>query len=102
MANSAKVEELARQARFVFNGTVKKLKAATLPEIKKADRERTVVVRVDQILQAPPIFTNRTGQDVTVQLKNTSTSAAPAAGTVRVGEATVMALFAGTILTLTC
>ena len=69
MANSAKVEELARQARFVFNGTVKKLKAATLPEIKKADRERTVVVRVDQILQAPPIFTNRTGQDVTVQLK---------------------------------
>ena len=69
MANSAKAEELARQARFVFNGTVKKLKAATLPDIKKADKERTVVVRVDQILQAPPIFSNRTGQDVTVQLK---------------------------------
>ena len=69
MANSAKAEELARQARFVFNGTVKKLKAATLPEIKKAEKERTVVVRVDQIFQAPPIFSSRTGQDITVQLK---------------------------------
>jgi hypothetical protein len=69
MANSSKAEEWAQQARFVFNGTVKKLKAATLPEIKKADRERTVVVRVDEILSAPPIFSTRTGQDITVQLK---------------------------------
>ncbi len=69
MANSSKAEELAQQARFVFNGTVKKLRAATLPEIKKADRERTIVVRVDQILHAPPIFSNRVGQDVTLQLK---------------------------------
>lgn len=67
--NSSRAEELAGQARFVFNGTVKKLKAATLPEIKKKDRERTIIVRVDQILHAPPIFTNRVGQDVTVQLK---------------------------------
>ena len=67
--NSSKAEELAREARFVFTGTVKKLKAATLPEIKKADQERTVIVRVDHILQAPPIFSNRTGQDITMQLK---------------------------------
>lgn len=68
-ASNAKAEKLAREARFVFTGTVKKLKAATLPEIKKADKERTVIVRVDQILHAPPIFSNRTGQDITMQLK---------------------------------
>lgn len=69
MPDRSKADELAQQARFVFNGTVKKLKAATLPEIKKADRERTVVVRVDQVLHAPPVFSGRTGQDITVQLK---------------------------------
>jgi hypothetical protein len=68
-ASSSKAEKLAREARFVFTGTVKKLKAATLPEIKKADKERTVIVRVDEILQAPPIFSNRTGQEITMQLK---------------------------------
>ena len=68
-ASSSKAEKLAREARFVFTGTVKKLKAATLPEIKKADKERTVIVRVDQILHAPPMFSNRTGQDITMQLK---------------------------------
>jgi hypothetical protein len=69
MPDSSKADELAQQARFVFNGTVKKLKAATLPEIKKAEQERTVVVRVDQILQAPPVFSSRSGQDITLQLK---------------------------------
>jgi hypothetical protein len=69
MAKVSKAEELSQQARFIFTGTVKKLKAATLPEIKKADKERTVIVRVDHILHAPPIFSNRTGQDVTLQLK---------------------------------
>jgi hypothetical protein len=69
MAKSSKADELAQQARFVFNGTVKKLKAATMPQIKKADKERTVVVRVDQILHAPPIFSNWTGKDITMQLK---------------------------------
>src|SRR5215813_13374851 len=69
MAGSSKADELARQARFVFRGTVKKLKAATLSEIKKDDREHTVVVRVDQIMQAPPIFSSRTGQDITLKLK---------------------------------
>lgn len=69
MPERSKADELAKQARFIFYGTVKKLKAATLPEIKKAERERTVVVRVDQVLEAPPIFSNRAGQDITVQLK---------------------------------
>ena len=69
MANSSKAEEWAKQARFIFTGTVKKLKAATLSEIKQADKQRTVIVSVDHILQAPPIFSNRTGQDITLQLK---------------------------------
>ncbi|MBV9924088.1 MAG: hypothetical protein JOZ96_03540 [Acidobacteria bacterium] len=69
MAGSSKAEELERQARFVFIGTVRRLKAATMPEIKKSERERTVVVRVDQIIQTPPLYKNRTGQEITVQLK---------------------------------
>jgi hypothetical protein len=59
-------EELARQAKFIFIGTVKKLQAATLPEIK--DKSRTVIVRVDEVIQAPQTQQKYHGQDITVQL----------------------------------
>jgi len=59
-------KELAAQAKFVFQGTVKKLKAATLKEVPVT--ARTVVVRCDRIVQAPDVLSDYAGQDLTVQL----------------------------------
>jgi len=59
-------EELARQARFVFKGTVQKLKAATMRDVKVD--ARTATVRVDEIIHAPEALSNFTGKNITVQL----------------------------------
>ena len=44
MPASSKAEVLAQQARFIFKGTVQKLKAANMPGVPVNDR--TAVVRV--------------------------------------------------------
>jgi hypothetical protein len=62
----ARTPRPADQARFVFQGTVKKLKAVTLAEVPISDR--TVVVHVDQVLHAPEVLRDYVGQDVTIQL----------------------------------
>jgi hypothetical protein len=59
-------EDLAQRARFVFRGAVQKLGAATMPEVPVNDR--TAVVRVEEVRQAPPELARRVGQEVTVQL----------------------------------
>jgi len=64
MADS-RAEKLARQARFVFQGRVKRTAAATM---KEAAGPRTVIVTVDEVLQAPPALRHYAGKDVTVQL----------------------------------
>jgi len=51
---------------FVFKGTVKKLNSATMKEVPL--NNRTVVVTVDQIIQAPPDLAGYAGQDITVKL----------------------------------
>src|SRR5262249_56361932 len=56
----------AQEARFVFKGTVQKLKAATMREITANDR--TVVVRVDEVIQAPESLSHYAGQNITVLL----------------------------------
>src|SRR5712692_8075307 len=66
MPASSSAESLAQQARFVFKGTVKKLNASTMPEIE--DTERTVIVRVDEIIHAPEVLSHYAGQDITVRL----------------------------------
>jgi len=58
--------ELAAKSSFVFRGAVQQLNAATLPEI--ADKSQTAIVRVDQIIQSPPMLSHYTGQNITVQL----------------------------------
>ena len=63
-------------AKFVFKGTVRKLAAATLSELKGA--KDTVVVRVDQIMRAPDALRDFVGRDITVQL--------PAGDSVKSGE----------------
>jgi hypothetical protein len=53
-------------ARFVFKGTVQKLKAATMQEVQVD--ARTAVVRVDEVIQASEALSHYAGQDITVQL----------------------------------
>jgi len=51
---------------FVFKGTVKKLKSATMKTV--AVDSNTVVVTVDQLIEAPPDLAGYAGQEITVQL----------------------------------
>ncbi|HZA10090.1 hypothetical protein [Mycobacterium sp.] len=57
---------LVGQAAFSFVGTVERLGAATMEDLPVD--ERTAVVRVDQVLQAPDAFAQLAGMSVTVQL----------------------------------
>lgn len=66
MPASSKADALAQQARFVFKGTVQKLKAATMRNVEVNDR--TVVVRVEEVVHAPQALSHYAGQDITVQL----------------------------------
>src|SRR5262249_1763186 len=66
-ANAAgDVERLAREAKFIFKGTVQKLHAATLSSVPITDH--TIIVRVDELLDAPKEFAHYAGKDITVQL----------------------------------
>jgi hypothetical protein len=53
-------------ATFVFKGTIKKLKSATMKDVPLS--ERTAIVTVDQIIEAPADLAGYGGQDITVQL----------------------------------
>jgi hypothetical protein len=57
---------LLGEAAFSFTGTVERLGAATMEDVPVD--ERTAVVRVDQVLQAPDEFAQLAGMSVTVQL----------------------------------
>src|SRR5712692_6917177 len=56
----------AEKPTFVFKGTIKKLKAATLKDVPVNDR--TAIVTVDRIIEAPPDLSGYTGQEITVLL----------------------------------
>src|SRR5947209_18759713 len=66
MSASSNDEELARRASFIFKGTVQKLKAATMPSVPVSDR--TAIVRVDHVIEAPRMLSGYEGRDITVQL----------------------------------
>jgi hypothetical protein len=55
-----------QQARFVFRGTVQKLKASTIPDAKGV--ERTAIVRVDEVIRAPEALSDYAGHEITVDL----------------------------------
>jgi hypothetical protein len=55
-----------QHATFVFKGTIKKLKSATMKDVPLS--ERTAIVTVDQIIEAPTDLAGYGGQDITVQL----------------------------------
>jgi hypothetical protein len=60
------VEELSREAKFIFRGTVKERGATTVPEAPVS--QRTLIVAVDEILESPELLRAFEGQDITVQL----------------------------------
>jgi hypothetical protein len=60
------VDELAAKAEFIFKGTLQKANAVTMAAVPVTDK--TVVVRVDEILQSPELLRDFAGKEVTVQL----------------------------------
>ncbi len=66
MAARVRKAEPDQEGKFVFVGTIKKLRASTMKNIPITDR--TAVVRVDQIIESPRLLSHYTGKDITVQL----------------------------------
>ena len=66
MAKKKTAGEADAPPPFVFRGTVKKVRAATMKEVPVSDR--TAIVHVDEVISAPGSFTHYAGQDVTVEL----------------------------------
>jgi len=59
-------EELTQQSSFIFKGTVKKLGASTLRSLTATNR--TVIVQVDEVIEAPQVLADYAGQKITVEL----------------------------------
>ena len=57
----------AREARFVFNGTVQKLRAATMDDVPVDDH--TAIVRVDEVIHAPQVLAHYAGHEITVRVQ---------------------------------
>ena len=74
MPRRSRISALSQQARFVFKGTVKKMKAATMAEVPISPR--TAIVSVDEVLTAPEALTHYAGQDITVELEGRGAVAA--------------------------
>src|SRR5713226_2518304 len=66
MAASSLQTDEAQKPTFVFKGIIKRLKNATMKDVPV--NERTAIVTVDQIIEAPPDLAGYGGQDITVQL----------------------------------
>lgn len=66
MPEALSEEELSKQSGLVFRGTVQRLKGATMERVPVSDK--TIVVRVDEVLQAPETLEGLTGTDITVEL----------------------------------
>jgi hypothetical protein len=62
--------ELMKQSSIIFVGTVSKMKAVSFPRAPVS--ENTAVVKVELLLQSPPTISIKSGQEVTVRLKDPS------------------------------
>jgi hypothetical protein len=63
-------EEMARQASFIFKGIVRKLKASNVAQVEARDKSKTIIVRVEEIKEAPEAFMDFKGQEVTLKLRD--------------------------------
>src|ERR1051325_10085244 len=61
-------KKAAAAATFVFKGTIKKLKASNVKQA--AVNDRTAIVTVNQVIDAPPNLTAYAGQDITVEFSS--------------------------------
>src|SRR4029077_19308499 len=66
MTASPRQSSAAKRASFIFTGTVQALKRATVPNVPLS--ERTVVVRVDEVVRGSGALSHLAGRDITVQL----------------------------------
>jgi hypothetical protein len=69
MATKTRVDAPDAPPAFVFKGAVKKMRSATMKEVPVGNR--TAVVHVEQVLEAPKSFAHYEGQDITVELAGT-------------------------------
>jgi hypothetical protein len=67
MLASPNAERLAQQARFVFKGKVRKLKASTVAGLEADDS--TAIVTVEEIVHLPQVLVRYAGKDITVRLR---------------------------------
>jgi hypothetical protein len=63
---ASEVEKMVADSRFVFQGTIRKLHAATMPEVRVSPN--TAIVRIDELLHGVDEFTHYVGKDITVEL----------------------------------
>ena len=61
-------QKQAGEATFVFKGVIKKLKASNVKQASVTDR--TAIVTVKEVIEAPPNLARITGQDITVELSS--------------------------------
>ena len=66
MAKKRAADDAVATPPFVFQGSVKKVRAATMKEVPVSDR--TAIVHVDKVISAPAAFAHYQGQDITVEL----------------------------------
>jgi hypothetical protein len=66
MGIKARNDSPAAPPAFVFKGAIKKIRSATMKQVPVSDR--TAIVRVEQVLEAPKSFAHYQGQDITVEL----------------------------------
>lgn len=66
MSPSSSVKQLSQQAKFIFVGTVRQKGASTMTEVPATNN--MLVVRVDRVIEAPPLLKDYAGQEITVQL----------------------------------
>jgi hypothetical protein len=65
-------ERIAEGSKFIFKGTVRRLRAATMDGVPVTDG--TVVVRVDELLESPKEFRGYAGKDITLLLAKGSSA----------------------------
>lgn len=66
MPNPTSSTELLAKAKFVFQGTVLKLKSTNVREV--SDTSNTIVVRIDRVIQSPQAFQSYAGREITIRL----------------------------------
>ena len=66
MPGKTKGNDVSDDVKFLFKGTVQKLGASALAQVPK--NEQTAIVRVDEILHAPPALAKTLGKQITVKL----------------------------------